>query len=1024
MERKTMANEEERLSRIERELREANGRLELALRDLRSSSERADADAARLQEYRSRARRAERRLGILGRRPALRLVLKASRITSALLRRARFGRPLERRAQQRAQRDVVASIRALRPGEEPREGPLVSIVVLTRNGSGHLRRLLPALRDRTAYRSFELIVVDNASEDDTPALLAQPWTFPIRVIRNEENASFSAGNNQGIAAARGDLVLFLNNDVEPINAGWLGSMVGAAQEDPARAAVGALLVYPRREGKGSPKDPDGLTIQHAGVGFTFAGGAPRARNLGTGEDPRDPALAATRRVPAVTAACMLVHRDRLRRAGGFTEGYVYGAEDVDLCVKLRADGGEIVLCGGAALFHHEFGTQVMLPSDVVRQNRARNWALFAERWGAPLCRSIRLDQLLGDGSWTGRTTRTIAITVTKDDPTAGWGDYYTAHELGDALTAKGWEVLYIEGHQNRWYAVQQHVDVVVVLLDRYDIRRGPSGAFTIAWVRNWTDRWIARPWFKRFDVVAASSDASAAIIREQTLHDPVTLPLASSERFRPSEPHPDLVCDYTFTGNNWGSGRAVLDRIDVRPGETFALYGRGWETVPEAAAHRRGQLEFERLPQLYASSKIVIDDTAEHSLPYGSMNSRVFEALACGTLVITNNVRGSEELFGGALPTYGSREELRAQLDRYLADDELRADTARKLRSQVLASHTYAHRAETLLTSAVAVVRLPSVAARISTPNWDVAEEWGDTHFARDLSGSLRRSGFRTSIHVRNEWDLPECQDADVVVQLRGLHDYAPKPGHLNVIWIISHPDDVDMDECERFDLVLAASEPFADELSARLGVPVLPLLQATNSDKFRPVQPDPTLRCPVLFVGGSRKQYRPAVMWAIELGVPLHVYGSNWEGLISPEHLKGSYFPNERLRELYCSADIVLNDHWPDMSKHGFISNRIFDILACGGFVVSDHVEGSQRLLGDAVPVFRSKEELAEILARYADDPEARRALAQAGMELVRREHSFDARARQLVPMLEERLRSRPSTIEDMSGATLGDRG
>ena len=1011
-----MTEGDEGLSRVERELKETAERLDLALRDLRLANEKIDANSAALQEHRRRARVAERRLGTLRRQP-MRLALDIGFIVRGFYRRARSLLRPARNSPTPAKREVVAAISALRPEQGQAAGPLVSMIVLTRNGEEHLRRLLGALRDLTTYRSFELIVVDNASEDGTRELLAKDWPFPISVIRNEENVSFSVGNNQGMAAAHGDLILFLNNDVEPINTGWLGSMVRAVQEDPARAAVGALLVYPTREsGPRSRKDPPELTIQHRGIGFTFVDGSPRARNLGSGEDPRDPALVGTRRAAAVTAACMLVPRDRLRRVGGFTEGYVYGAEDVDLCVKLRADGGEIVVCGDAALFHYEFGTQKTLPSEVVGRNRTRNWALFAERWGAALCRSIRLDQLMGDGSWTGQPARTVAITVTENDPSAGWGDYYTAHELGDALAARGWKVLYIEGHQNRWYSVKEHVDVVVALLDRFDARKGPSGAFKIAWVRNWTDRWMTRPWFKAFDLVATSSEASAAIVRERSLHDPVVLPLAASERFRPHEPYPDLVCDYTFTGNNWGSGRALMNWIDVRPGESFALYGKGWEAVEEAASYHRGQLEFERLPQLYASSKVVIDDTAIHALPYASMNSRVFEALACGTLVITNNVRGSEELFDGALPTYRTREELRAQLDRYLADDELREETAQKLRAMVQARHMYARRAEELIATAVELVERPTVACRIATPNWEIAEEWGDTHFARDLTGSLRRLGFRTRIHVRNEWDLPQSQDADVVVQMRGLQQYAPKPGHLNVMWIISHPDDVDMDECERFDLVLAASESFAEELSAMLDVPALPLLQATNVEKFRPVPPDSALAAPVLFVGGSRKEYRPAVMWTVELGAPLHVYGSNWGGLIPDDYIKGTYFPNERLRELYCSADVVLNDHWPDMSKHGFISNRIFDVLACGGFMVSDHVEGAQRIFGDVVPVFRSKQDLADILERYSGDPEERRRLAQRGMELVRREHSFDARAKQLVAMIEEPLRSRPLTIEAMN--------
>ena len=106
----------------------------------------------------------------------------------------------------------------------PTSGPLVSIVMLNRDGAELLERFLPALA-ATAYRDVELIVIDNASTDTSLAVLAafQPG-FEVRVIRNDENATFSDANNQGLATARGELVLFLNNDIEPLDpagsGGW------------------------------------------------------------------------------------------------------------------------------------------------------------------------------------------------------------------------------------------------------------------------------------------------------------------------------------------------------------------------------------------------------------------------------------------------------------------------------------------------------------------------------------------------------------------------------------------------------------------------------------------------------------------------------------------------------------------------------------------------------------------------------------------------------------------------------------
>ncbi|MEO5885823.1 MAG: glycosyltransferase, partial [Candidatus Limnocylindrales bacterium] len=94
-------------------------------------------------------------------------------------------------------------------------GPLVSAIVVTRDGIEHVRRLLPAL-ERLAYRDLEVVIVDNGSADATVAYAQSLTTrLPIRVVRNPENRSFSEANNQGAAAASGELLLLINNDVEP-----------------------------------------------------------------------------------------------------------------------------------------------------------------------------------------------------------------------------------------------------------------------------------------------------------------------------------------------------------------------------------------------------------------------------------------------------------------------------------------------------------------------------------------------------------------------------------------------------------------------------------------------------------------------------------------------------------------------------------------------------------------------------------------------------------------------------------------
>jgi spore maturation protein CgeB len=110
----------------------------------------------------------------------------------------------------------------------------------------------------------------------------------------------------------------------------------------------------------------------------------------------------------------------------------------------------------------------------------------------------------------------------------------------------------------------------------------------------------------------------------------------------------------------------------------------------------------------------------------------------------------------------------------------------------------------------------------------------------------------------------------------------------------------------------------------------------------------------------------------------------------------------------LYSSASIVLNDHWPDMAAHGFISNRIFDALAAGALVISDPVEGLDALLDGAVPTFSDADDLENLVRRLLADPDERTQKAERGMELIRRDHTFDARAARftelITPLLTER--------------------
>ena len=289
-------------------------------------------------------------------------------------------------------------------------------------------------------------------------------------------------------------------------------------------------------------------------------------------------------------------------------------------------------------------------------------------------------------------------------------------------------------------------------------------------------------------------------------------------------------------------------------------------------------------------------------------------------------------------------------------------------------------------------------ALKIASPAGKAGLAWGDLHFARALAAALERLGQEVVIDSRGAQHRDSAYLDDVVLVLRGLAPVPPQPGRVNLMWVISHPDLVSVDEVQTYNAVFAAGAPWAARMSDQLGQPVGTLLQCTDPALFHPDVATPDTGEPVLFVGNSRNVFRPIVRDAINAGVEVGVYGTLWEKFVDHRFIRGQYLPNECVAAAYRSAGVLLNDHWDDMRREGFVSNRVFDATAAGARVVSDEVPGLKEMFGGHVLTYRTEAELKELLTRPPDEvfPSAaeRRALAAQ----VHREHSFDARARALL--------------------------
>jgi glycosyltransferase involved in cell wall biosynthesis len=296
--------------------------------------------------------------------------------------------------------------------------------------------------------------------------------------------------------------------------------------------------------------------------------------------------------------------------------------------------------------------------------------------------------------------------------------------------------------------------------------------------------------------------------------------------------------------------------------------------------------------------------------------------------------------------------------------------------------------------------RRPRIGWRIGSPATPEAERWGDTHLARHMAAAARTVGFASRITPLPMWDHPAHQDVDLAIHLHGLKRYRPKPGHVNVLWVISHAELLTADQVAGFDLMLVASELHAAVMAREYDVAVRPFLQATDLGLFHPDGSERDI--PLLFVGNSRKQRRPMIEWALERGLPLTIYGGDWEGFIPDQVVAGRFVPNHEIPALYRRARIMLNDHWPGMAAAGFVSNRAFDALACQTPVISDPVAGMQSALPDGVVTIDSADALEHAVRTLLADEDERRRLGRSGCDIVRARHSTTARAGELVTILE----------------------
>ena len=226
----------------------------------------------------------------------------------------------------------------------PNQGPSVAIIIPIKNKVELLRDCLQSLK-KTAYRNYEIVIVDNESDD--PKALSYLASLPHRVLRignpTGERFSFAHINNEAVRQLDVDYVLFLNNDTKLRAPEWLSQMVGYAQMEQV-GAVGARLLFGDE------------TVQHAGIvhGYYDGMAGPAFRNAPAHEQGYLGYGVVAREYSAVTAACLLTPRSLFLELGGFdATRFAVAYNDVDYCYRLVDAGWRCIYCPSAELFHFE-----------------------------------------------------------------------------------------------------------------------------------------------------------------------------------------------------------------------------------------------------------------------------------------------------------------------------------------------------------------------------------------------------------------------------------------------------------------------------------------------------------------------------------------------------------------------------------------------------------------------------------------------------------------------------------------------
>ena len=282
--------------------------------------------------------------------------------------------------------------------------PLVSIVIPTRDRVELLSMCVNSILEKTAYPHYQIVVVDNGSTDEKALAYLDSIAKDerVKVIRADIPFNYSALNNLGVAQTDGEYLVLMNNDIEITQTDWLEEMLAFACQ-PDIGCVGAQLWYPNN------------TLQHGGVVLGIGGVASHAhKGIPRGNFGYFGRASAHQMFSAVTAACLMIRKSTYQAVDGFDETLKVAYNDVDFCLKVRAQGLRNLYNPFASFIHHESASRGSDQEGSNQQRLAAEAAIMKQRWGALIADDPAYSPnltLLGDDFSMAWPSRVAALDV-------------------------------------------------------------------------------------------------------------------------------------------------------------------------------------------------------------------------------------------------------------------------------------------------------------------------------------------------------------------------------------------------------------------------------------------------------------------------------------------------------------------------------------------------------------------------------------------------------------------------------------